>query len=251
MRFIVTGYGPDDAYIGGATNHRSDPARRFCDAYRSIAANLLDAQTLRLEPAFWGGQVSDPTMEPLRYCYYEEEEPGIFAAVFSCLGYEPSTFDVVVMMPEAMALQPITRDSLLPLVIQDAASILADEASPDCDLSWTSGDLKRAAIAAILTRAAEPMFSSAAAIDMGYDQVCVSALNGLLRQGYTGLNGPALLVRRNPGLASLIDSVVRSARELPAMKLRVDADTALESGERTIEAATRSLGRSLQIAPLD
>jgi hypothetical protein len=246
MRFHVNGHAPGGSFTGTATNGREDPARAFCDAYRQAAASLLDPSGMRLEPVFWGGQPADGMADaPLRCCFSAEEEPGIFAAVFGCLGWEPSGSDAVVMMPHRMALHPVDAASLLPIVIQDAASILTDECEPQAGPAWAAADLLRAATAAVLTRAAVPLFPGPAAAAAAYEQVCASAFNSLVRHRYSHHNGSVLLVRENPGLVTAIGRVVRAALAEPPLALPADAAEAQARGGRNLAACASMPGMGI------
>lgn len=236
MRFFAFSTDDDGMLTGHATNDRRDPARAFCDAYRTIAARLIDKGALRLEPCFWGKpDTSPPTPgEPLRLHLTEEDQPGLFAAVFDCLGADPGDDDVVVAMREEMLAAPLDPLSLASIVIQDAACVVAANTLCDHAGDEAAAELARAAAASLLTRAAE---ASGLAAPGAYDEICASAVEALMRPRYDGRrNAEALFVRENPGLASRIKAVVDMARQGDPPSLPLDPFTLSPVVERVLNA---------------
>lgn len=248
MRFHTLATDNNGALSGVATNDRCDPARAFCDAYRRASLDMLTADSLRLEPVF-GSLNEEPASdnEALRFHFSAEEEPGLFSAVFDCLGHEPSEFDIAVLMREEMLAQPITPEGVMAIVVQDAASVLTDDGGEVEGLGWASPDITRAAIAAVLVRGIEPLLPNAAAIDAAYREVCACALEGLMRAREGRRHPEAIFVRENPGLITLIDRAVARARMAAAPSLPMNAGDVLRDAMKNLNAALYSTG-PLQLA---
>lgn len=245
MRFFATGSTPEGHLVGHATNSRQDPSRQFCDAYRHMANRILDPADMALEPVFWGGEAPPEEAADLRFPYSIEEEPGLFKGVFECLGHEPAEIDFVVVMRDGMLEAPLDDLTMYGVVVQDAASLLTDQAGFGDDLGWAGPDVLRAAIAATIVRSTEHVLP-AHQIDDVYQEICAGAVEGLVNSRYARVNGEVIFVHQNPGLVTLIDLVVANVRAAAPVERKGDAF--IDAAVRTVEAAVAEMGSGLGIA---
>ncbi|MFC4236112.1 hypothetical protein ACFOY8_12815 [Thalassospira xianhensis] len=214
MRYVVDVEPEDDIEdtSGYATNERGSPARTFCNSYRATALQILDPHSLRLEPVI-SGNSDEGDKEVLRLHFSEEEQPDLFKAVFECLGYAARDTDVVVLMHDEMLRCAKDFHSLLPIIIQDVGSVLADSVvEPFEQLGWASPDIVRGAIAAVILRATEPVFLSNKGVDGAYREVCASLFAGLLNSKMPDNPDPEQFVTQYPGLVTFIEKLVEETR---------------------------------------
>ena len=238
MRFQEAGTFDTFRQLDGEARNDRDPARRFCEAYRSVGRLVFGRDTLHLEPVF--RDLADGRGDSkVRVSLTQEEAPGLFRRVYECTGKELGDMDVIVLMFELMLSDPRIgehRWRMLAVLLMDAASTLADSAPVEPAIGWAGRVVLRAAICAVLTRATESMLP-AGEVDAAYSEICACAVTTLVDDRYDRMNGAVIFVAENPGIATLLRDVVSAARRDVPLALPMDADDALLAGVALVAAA--------------
>lgn len=231
-----------DVLSGLVTNEIGDAGKLFCDYYRCIGRSMFDEDHLRIEPVVWADNAFTPEIQNeniLRIPYSLEEQPELFKAVFNIIGTTPSDEDIVVLMRPKMMLLPTTADYIVPSLMFDGASVIADMEGEINDLGRLSADIIRSSIAAVILKSSERLFESADAIDRAYIDIGNAGIVGMMGTvpNITDMN----FVKQHPGVATLLKNVIDAGRNGPALPLPLDLEVVQEIAFRNVELSLAEL----------
>jgi hypothetical protein len=244
MKFVESGCGVDGFMVGTASA-APGAVSRFCERYARISARILSPAAATFHPVVcdpW--PYADPKGK-LRRVLEPEFAPGLHEAVSDAIGVEFDDTDLVVAMPPELADAHFSDADIVMMAVFDIASWEVDNTARIIALGWMQAEIKRAAIAARLLRAAEAagLVSVRDAAD-GYREIAACALEGLAESRYEH-NGEALLVREIPGLVSFIHACVEEARLGVPSRAPVDSSAIGEAAVRAIEASVSAARRDV------
>lgn len=237
MRFEAKGCDGTDGPLIGRAYHGDERGAAFCALYRTAISTFVETGSMRLEPAVLAsdhfGKQGHRTVQDV------SAQPFLAQAVFDLLDVDLGEFDRVTLIPPKILSGPKFPPSageMAAIAISDVSAALAPECRSPGFL-WADLEVGRLSVAAVLVRASSAAGLPVAA-EPSYAEACAAASARLLEEGnYLGENGEALLVGENPGLVTLLQSLVDAVRAMPPLPLPANASDILRDADAAVSVA--------------